>query len=78
MIRTTLLAATYIFLTGCTTAGPYVTNISSDGDYGLNGEKCAVKLNAFMGTVSTTDCTSTHLRLTKSNNKSRYNNPYKK
>ncbi|ASK34894.1 hypothetical protein CEK62_11120 [Alcanivorax sp. N3-2A] len=78
MIRTTLLATTYIFLTGCTTAGPYVTNISSDGDYGLNVEKCAVKLNAFMGTVSTTDCTSTHLRLTKGKNNPRYNTPSNK
>ena len=76
MNRTMLLAAMYVFFTGCTTAGPYVTNISSDGDYGLNVEKCAVKLNAFMGTVSTTDCTSTHLRLTKSNSNSRYSDPY--
>ncbi|MBF4207478.1 hypothetical protein D3C77_527500 [compost metagenome] len=50
-------------LTGCTTAGPYVTNISSDGRNGLNIEKCAVKLNAFMGTVSTTECTSQNVRL---------------
>ncbi|MNF04254.1 hypothetical protein D3C80_2037300 [compost metagenome] len=57
------LAAT---LTGCTTAGPYVTNISSDGRNGLNIEKCAVKLNAFMGTVSTTECTSQNLRLSRS------------
>ncbi|HAL67484.1 MAG TPA: hypothetical protein DCP84_07395 [Pseudomonas sp.] len=56
------LAAT---LAGCTTAGPYVTNISSDGRNGLNVEKCAVKLNAFMGTVSTTECTSQNLRLSR-------------
>lgn len=51
------------FVSACTTAGPYVTNISSDGDNGLNIEKCAVKLNAFMGTVSTAECTSQHLKL---------------
>lgn len=51
-------------LAGCTTAGPYVTNISSDGRNGLNIEKCAVKLNAFMGTVSTTECTSQRIQLT--------------
>lgn len=56
-----LLAA----LAGCTTAGPYVTNISSDGRNGLNIEKCAVKLNAFMGTVSTTECTTQNLRLSR-------------
>ena len=49
--------------TACTTARPYVTNISSDGSDGLNIEKCGVKLNAFMGTVSTTDCTSQHIQL---------------
>ena len=50
---------------GCTTAGQYVTNISSDGNNGLNIEKCGVKLNAFMGTVSTVDCTSQHVRLSR-------------
>jgi hypothetical protein len=54
-------------LSGCTTAGPYVTNISSDGRNGLNIEKCAVKLNAFMGTVSTTECTTQNLQLSRSN-----------
>lgn len=50
-------------MSACTTAGPYVTNISSDGNDGLNVEKCAVKLNAFMGTVSTSECTSQHIQL---------------
>ena len=48
---------------GCTMAGPYVTNVSSDGQGGLNIERCAVKMNAFMGVISTGDCTSSHLRL---------------
>lgn len=61
-IAATLAAAAV--LAGCTTAGPYVTNISSDGRNGLNIEKCAVHLNAFMGTVSTSDCTSQHIQLT--------------
>lgn len=56
-------SAAIIILSGCTTAGPYVTNISSDGNNGLNIEKCAVKLNSFMGTVSTTECTSQHIKL---------------
>ena len=50
-------------LVGCTTAGPYVTNISSDGRSGLNVEKCTVKLNAFMGTVSNGDCTSQSIQV---------------
>ncbi len=52
-------------LTGCTTAGPYVTNISSDGRNGLNIERCAVQMNAFMGTVSTTECTTQNLQLSR-------------
>ena len=50
-------------LTACSTAGPYVTNISSDGKGGLNIEKCGVKMNAFLGTVSTSECTSQHIQL---------------
>ena len=50
-------------LTACTNAGPYVTNISSDGKGGLNIEKCGVKMNAFLGTVSTSECTSQHIQL---------------
>ena len=60
-----LLLTAVIALAGCTTAGPYVTNISSDGNNGLNIEKCGVKLNSFMGTVSTTECTSQHIQLRK-------------
>lgn len=54
-------------LAGCTTAGPYVTNISSDGAYGLNIEKCKVELNAFLGVVNTGDCTSSSLKLVNPN-----------
>lgn len=62
-----ILIANLLLLTGCTTAGPYVTNISSDGANGLNIEKCKVELNAFMGTVNTGDCTSSSIKLTHSN-----------
>ncbi|WP_340120880.1 hypothetical protein [Methylobacter svalbardensis] len=53
-------------LAGCTTAGPYVTNISSDGANGLNIEKCKVELNAFLGVVNTGDCSNSSLKLTSS------------
>lgn len=64
-----LFIATSLILaaTGCTTAGPYVTNISSDGANGLNVEKCKVELNAFMGVVSTGDCTTSSMKLTSTN-----------
>jgi type IV secretion system protein VirB7 len=63
MKRAIALVGLAMMVTGCTTAGPYVTNISSDGNNGLNIEKCAVKLNALMGVVSTAECTSQRIRL---------------
>jgi hypothetical protein len=53
-----------VLLASCTTAGPYVTNISSDGANGLNIEKCKVELNMFLGVVNTGDCYSSSLKLT--------------
>ncbi len=54
-------------LAACTTAGPYVTNISSDGANGLNIEKCKVELNAFLGVVNTGECSNSSIRLTSPN-----------
>jgi hypothetical protein len=54
-----------VLITGCTSAGPYVTSISSDGANGLNIEKCKVELNAFLGVVSTGECLNSSLRLTQ-------------
>ena len=50
-------------LTACTNAGPYVTNISSDGKGGLYIEKCGVYMNGFTVTVSTGECTSQHIQV---------------
>ena len=50
-----------LFLSACTNAGPFVTNISSDGNRGLIIEKCQVHMNALMGTVSNDNCTSTSI-----------------
>ncbi len=63
MFRAIILSTVVIMLSACTTAGPYVTNISSDGNNGLNIEKCTAKMNAFMGTISTADCTSQTIKL---------------
>lgn len=59
-----IFIATVLAMAGCTTAGPYVTNISSDGSNGLNIEKCKVELNMFLGVVNTGDCYTSSLRLT--------------
>lgn len=47
----------------CTTAGPFVTSISSDGNGNLIIEKSMVEMNAFMGTVSNKDSSTTKIRL---------------
>lgn len=61
------LLALFLVLGGCSTAGPYITNVSSDGRNGLNIEKCAVQMNAFMGTVSNINCTTQNIQLSRTN-----------
>jgi hypothetical protein len=61
------LASLVLTLSACTTAGPYVTNISSDGANGLTIEKCKVELNAFMLVVSTGNCSTNTIKLTNPN-----------
>jgi len=60
-----ILLLTAVGISGCTTAGPYVTNISSDGNNGLNIEKCKVELNAFLGVVNTGDCITSNIKLSR-------------
>ena len=50
-------------LVGCSTAGPFVTNISSDGAGGLTVEKCLLHFNGWNGNMSNTDCTNVNLKL---------------
>ena len=57
-MRILFLIACGFFLTACTSAGPYVTNISRVQNGDLLVEKCVLKHNAFMGTISHENCTS--------------------
>ncbi len=53
-------------MVGCTSqAGPFVTNISSDGRGGLTIEKCMISLNRQITTVENTGCTNTSITLSK-------------
>ena len=45
-------------LTACSSAGPYVTNISRNKNGDLIVEKCMLEHNAFLGTVYNEHCTS--------------------
>lgn len=58
-----LILSLCLICAACTTAGPYVTNISSDGAGGLNIEKCSVQFNAFMGTVSNHECNASRINV---------------
>ena len=63
--KITFILGAIALLTACSSAGPYVTNVSSDGDNGLNVEKCSVELNAFTGTISNHSCSSQHIKLSR-------------
>ena len=54
-----------VMLAGCTTAGPFVTNISSDGKGGLNIEKSRVKLNFWTNGLETCDTTNSNIQLSQ-------------
>lgn len=58
-----ILVAAIAATSACTTAGPYVTSISSDGINTLNIDKCMVKLNPWTGTITNDSCTSSTVRL---------------
>lgn len=57
------LLAMSVFITGCTTAGPFVSSISNDGNGKIVVEKCMVKLNAFLGVVHNTECSNYKINL---------------
>ena len=57
-VRLMLIVCILLFL-GCSSAGPFVTGISSDGRGNLIIEKNTVEYNSFTGTVSLGDNPST-------------------
>ena len=46
-----------VALIGCSTAGPFVTNISPVGDGKISVEKCMIQYNGFTGNITMKDCT---------------------
>lgn len=63
MRKIAILIAIPLMLAGCSTAGPFVTNISSDGRGGLNIEKQKVQYNMFLGVVGTVETTNSNIQL---------------
>lgn len=61
-----LVLAALFAVAGCSSnAGPFVTNISSDGKGGLIVEKCMVRLDRMINTVESSNCTNSPIQLTK-------------
>jgi type IV secretion system protein VirB7 len=50
-------------IAGCSTAGPFVSSISSDGNNGLIVEKCDIEFNGFLGIISNYNCRTTNVTL---------------
>lgn len=63
MKKILVLSILLLGLIGCTTAGPFVTNISSDGRGGLNIEKARVKLNFWTNGLETCETTDSNIQL---------------
>jgi hypothetical protein len=55
ILVTALLVLAALVIAGCTTAGPYVTDVGLDGEGNLMVHKNTVVFNAFFGTVSNGD-----------------------
>ena len=58
-----LAVAILLGMTGCSFAGPYVTNISPAGDQGILVEKCKVQYNSLTAKVSTESCNTSYVWL---------------
>ena len=48
---------------GCSTAGPFVTSVSSNWRGGIVVEKCSITLNQFTSTISNKDCHQSQIQL---------------
>lgn len=63
-MRNVIFVVLAVILSGCASqAGPFVTNISSDGRGGLTVEKCMVRLDRMINTVEASNCTNTTITL---------------
>lgn len=52
-----------LVISGCTTFGPIVTNISSDGQGNLIVEKSMLELNNFSGNMTATNTTTSTIKV---------------
>ena len=63
-MKKAILFTAIIGLAGCAShAGPFVTNISSDGRGGINMEKCMIKYDRVLAVVENANCSTSSLQL---------------
>lgn len=58
-----LLMAIVAALAACTSSGPFVTSISSDGEGGLNVISCMSTYDAATGTQGNGECSTSHVQV---------------
>lgn len=64
VVRWIGVAGLTLALASCSSkAGPFVTNVSSNGAGGLTIEKCMMRLDRMINVVANSDCTNTTIQL---------------
>ena len=62
-MRRYLIVGAALTLAGCTSSGPFVTSISSDGQGGLNVISCMSTYDAATGTQGNGQCSNSHVQV---------------
>jgi hypothetical protein len=64
MKRFSIIAGVIALMSGCaSTAGPFITNLSSDGNGNLEVERCMVRLDRMINTGDNAECRSSTIRV---------------
>lgn len=63
MKRLLMICVAMIAVAGCSTVGPYVTNISSDGNGNVVVEKSMIEYNGLLGTFQSKDVTTSTIKI---------------
>ena len=62
-------------LAGCTSSGPFVTSVSSDGQGGLNIVSCMSTYDAATGTQGNGQCSNSHVQVVSQDPANARNSP---
>ena len=65
-MRAMIATGIAFLLTGCSTAGPFITSIADAGNGMLSVEKCEVVYDFFLGIVRTGECKHHRIKVSPS------------